>query len=206
MAKVSVTYKQDRRKEIIEACKELYRTMGFRAITLKDISEATSFSRPSIYNYFKTKEEIFLGILTEEYDSWKKDLEEIIASHTSLTKEALADCIAKTLVQRETLLKISAMNLYEIEENSSIEQLQEYKIAFRSAQNAVYGCIDKFLSEEAEEKKPLMQYAFFPFMYGIYPYTNLTEKQKEAMNNVQITYQSKDIYEITNMFLLQVLK
>ena len=45
-----------RREEIVNACEKLYRTMSFREITLKEISEETSFSRPSIYNYFATKE------------------------------------------------------------------------------------------------------------------------------------------------------
>ena len=56
-----------RREEIMDACEKLYETMGFHSITIKNISTETSFSRPSIYNYFQTKEEIFLGLLTREY-------------------------------------------------------------------------------------------------------------------------------------------
>ena len=41
-----------RREEIINACEQLYRTMSFREITLKEIGKITSFSRPTIYNYF----------------------------------------------------------------------------------------------------------------------------------------------------------
>ena len=37
-----------RREEIINACAELYKTMGFREITLKDIGARTSFTRTSI--------------------------------------------------------------------------------------------------------------------------------------------------------------
>ena len=46
-----------KREEIINACEQLYQTMSFREITLKEISTITSFSRPTIYNYFETKEE-----------------------------------------------------------------------------------------------------------------------------------------------------
>ena len=53
-----------RREEIINACEQLYRTMSFREITLKEIGKITSFSRPTIYNYFETKEEIFLALST----------------------------------------------------------------------------------------------------------------------------------------------
>ena len=62
MPKTSPEYMENRRNEIINACKKLYETMDFKDITIKEISTATSFSRPSIYNYFETKEEIFLAI------------------------------------------------------------------------------------------------------------------------------------------------
>ena len=51
-----------RREEIINACEQLYQSMSFREITLKEIGSVVPFSRPTIYNYFQTKEEIFLAL------------------------------------------------------------------------------------------------------------------------------------------------
>ena len=47
-----------RREEIIKACEELYDKYNFKDITIKLISEHTSFSRPSIYNYFESKSQL----------------------------------------------------------------------------------------------------------------------------------------------------
>ena len=74
MAKESLELIAQRKSEVIDACETLYRTKGFREVTIKDISTETSFSRPSIYNYFETKEEIFLALLTREYDQWTEKL------------------------------------------------------------------------------------------------------------------------------------
>ena len=63
-----------RREEIINACEQLYQTMSFKEITIKEISGVTSFSRPTIYNYFQTKEEIFLALFEREYNRWNEDL------------------------------------------------------------------------------------------------------------------------------------
>ena len=52
-----------RREEIITACETLYQTMSFKDITIKEIGAVTSFTRTSIYNYFQTKEEIFLALM-----------------------------------------------------------------------------------------------------------------------------------------------
>lgn len=195
-----------RRNEIVNACAELYKSMGFREITLKEIGEFTSFSRPSIYNYFKTKEEIFLALLKREYECWTCDIRSIIRNNESLSVEELSKELSKTLEKREKLLKISAMNLYEIEDNSSLERLEEFKVAFRGALSAVNDCVEKFLPEKAEEKKPLIQYGFFPFTYGIYPYVYPTEKQAAAMEKVGVDYEKSTIYEMAYRFLCQILR
>ena len=78
MPKGSPELTASRRNEIIRACEKLYQTMSFKQITLKEIGNETSFSRPTIYNYFETKEEIFLALFEEEYERWNADLEKII--------------------------------------------------------------------------------------------------------------------------------
>ena len=60
MPKGSPELTASRKEEIVNACEKLYQIMSFKEITLKEISVETSVSRPSINNYFQTKEEIFL--------------------------------------------------------------------------------------------------------------------------------------------------
>ena len=77
MPKGSEELTHARKEEIIDACAALYETMGFRDITIRDIGAKTSFTRTSIYNYFQTKEEIFLALLQREHERWSADLEEL---------------------------------------------------------------------------------------------------------------------------------
>ncbi len=129
----------------MDACERLYETMGFQSITIKNISTETSFSRPSIYNYFQTKEEIFLGLLTREYMKWNDALKSIIGRNADMDEDVLARAIAKSMEERKTLLKISAMNLYEIEENSRDELLVEYKKTFKDSIQLFDECLKKHL-------------------------------------------------------------
>ena len=78
MPKGSDALTNARKEEIIDACAALYETMGFRDITIRDIGDRTSFTRTSIYNYFQTKEEIFLALLQREHEAWIADLEEMV--------------------------------------------------------------------------------------------------------------------------------
>lgn len=119
-----------RKEEIINACEKLYEKSSFKEITIKLIGEKTSFSRPSIYNYFQTKEEIFLSLLQREYEKWIEDLENIYNKNEKLEKEDFADLLAKTIEKRVKLLKLLSMNLYDIEENSRVENLVEFKKSY----------------------------------------------------------------------------
>ncbi len=194
----------NRKEEIINACAKLYETKSFKEINIKNIGEETTFSRTSIYNYFETKEEIFLELLKREYRLWNEDLEKIIKNN-KLSKEELATKIAKSVSKRKNLLKLLSMNLYDIEENSSIESLTEFKVLFGRALKNVGECISKFTDFNEEEKDKFL-YSFFPFMYGVYPYTNVTFKQKEAMKRAQIDYSYMTIYQMTYDAVLKMLK
>ena len=118
MPKASQARTNARKEEIISACAALYETMSFKDITLKDISQATSFTRTSIYNYFQTKEEIFLALLQREYDLWRQDLLVLLDTHEAMTADAFAAALSHTLARRARMLKLLSMNHYDMEANS----------------------------------------------------------------------------------------
>ena len=72
MPKGSPELTASRREEIVNACEKLYQTMSFKEITIKEIGAVTSFTRTSIYNYFQTKEEIFLALMQREYERGRR--------------------------------------------------------------------------------------------------------------------------------------
>lgn len=194
-----------RREEIICACEKLYRTMSFKDITLKDIGNETSFSRPTIYNYFQTKEEIFLALFELEYKRWNEDLEKILEKEKTLTRKQIAEKIAHSLEKREQLLKLLAMNNYDMEANSRIELLTSFKAAYGRSMDNIDSILSKFCPQISEQERQNIIYVFFPFMFGIYPYVKVTEKQKKAMNDAQIGFIDHSIYEITYDCLIRLL-
>ncbi len=150
MPKSSEEQAQARRDEIVNACAELYETMSFRDITLKEIGQRTSFTRTSIYNYFQTREEIFLALTQREYEAWTADLDD-----------------------------------------GAIRALQR--------------CLQAYFPQMTEAEVQNFLYLFLPFMFGIYPYTSVTEKQREAMRLAQVSYPSFTVYELSRTFVEKVL-
>ena len=167
MPKGSEALASARREEIVSACAALYETMPFREITLKEIGQKTSFTRTSIYNYFQTREEIFLALLQREYEAWTADLE-ALQSRTP-ADAAFADALAATLERRVCMLKLMAMNLYDIEANSRLENLVAFKEAYGRSMRQVCRCLEQAFPAMPEADRRRFLYAFFPFLFGVYP-------------------------------------
>ena len=195
-----------RKEEIIKACEKLYKKENFKDITLKHIGEKTSFSRTSIYNYFQTKEEIFLALFQREYEKWIDALNKMYEENEKLSKEEFASKLAHTIEERPTLLKLLSMNMYDMEENSRMEVLIEFKKAYGDSMKMVRKCLDKFFKSMREEEKEEFIFLFFPLMYGIYPYAEVTTKQQVAMEKADVPFKYLSIYEITYKGIIKLLK
>lgn len=196
MPKGSEALTNARREEIIEGCARLYETVSFKEITMKEISTAISLTRASIYNYFQTKEEIFLALLQREYERWTARLEKAREEHEKMSREEFARELAHSLEERQQLLKLLSMNLYDLEENCRFERLVEFKVVYGRALAEVGNCLEKFFPEMTEEERQDFLYLFFPFLFGVYPYTVVTDKQRRAMDEAGLLYREQTVYEI----------
>ena len=194
-----------RKEEIVNACEKLYQTMSFKDITLKEIGKVTTFTRTSIYNYFQTKEEIFLALYEREYDRWNLELVSILEENEALSDKELADKIAVSIEHRAQLLKLLSMNNYDMEKNSRPEPLISFKRAYGASLTNVKRLLKKFRPDMSEQDIRNFIYIFFPFMFGIYPYTSVTDKQKAAMEAAGVDYVYQSIYELTYSCLMRLL-
>lgn len=196
MPKGSEELTHARKEEIIRACASLYETMSFKDITIKEIGAATSFTRTSIYNYFQTKEEIFLALFQQEYEEWTAELERIIREKEAMTVDELAQALAHSLEKRGMLLKLLSMNLYDMEENSRLELLVSFKTAFGDSIRAVSQLLEKFCPQMDAAERQRFIFSFFPFIYGVYPYTTVTEKQRAAMDAAGVDFTYLSVYQM----------
>ena len=194
-----------RRSEIVHACRELYQTMSFKDITIKEISEYTSFSRPSIYNYFATKESIFLEIFRAEYALWCDDMDAIIKQHKKLNVPEFSSKLAQTLENRPVLLKLLSMNLYDLEENCSLDDLTVFKQEYRRALDTVECLLTTYFPQMDQSARDRFIYIFFPFMFGLYPYANVTQKQKQAMIAAGIKFPTQRVYDFAYQTIFSLL-
>ena len=206
MPKGSKELTKARKDEIVNACAELYDKMPYKEITPGKISELTSFTRTSIYNYFKTREEIFLALLQREYEEWTRALTALAESKNALDADGFAREIAHSLSCRGRMFKLLSVNIYEIEAESREENLVLFKRAYGTAIEALRACLRRFFPALEKKDEEVFVYAFLPFLFGVYPYAHATQKQISAMQKAGVEVPSLSEFSLVSDFLKALLE
>ncbi len=65
--------------------------------------------------------------------------------------------------------------------------------------------LEKYCPEIGASERERILYVFYPFMFGIYPYTAVTEKQRNAMQAAGVDFAYPTVYELTCTCLTRLL-
>ena len=88
------------------------------------------------------------------------------------------------------------MNLYDLESGSRIENLASSKRVYNLSLKAVARCLKTHYPAVTDDDAEGFIYAFYPFLFGVYPYTSGTEMQIKAMEIAGVERREYTIAEI----------
>ena len=83
------------------------------------------------------------------------------------------------------------MNNYDMEANSRQELLNTFKQSYGRSMHLMCMLLEKFCPDMGVTDIQNFIYIFYPFMFGIYPYTAVTEKQRVLCSESTHTPQSQ---------------
>ena len=76
-----------RRKEIIDAAREVFACKGFNEATLDDVAERAEFGKGTLYNYFPNKEALFLSVIEDCFETMKGIAEEAFSANLTFAEK-----------------------------------------------------------------------------------------------------------------------
>ena len=101
---MKVSKKEKNRQAILEVAGELFLSKGFGAVSMREIAEVCDIATGTLYNYFKSKGQIFIEIvihkqfkLTTKFDENAKTYTELVAS---IKKQIISDVGTITEVEK----------------------------------------------------------------------------------------------------------
>lgn len=83
--------------EIVKHAADVFSQTGYHASKIQDIATAAGIGKGTVYEYFRTKEQLFLAV----YDAWMSEFEQIIRTRIESAEDALTkvDAIRDSAVE-----------------------------------------------------------------------------------------------------------
>lgn len=112
------------KKSIIEAAKRVFQKWGLHKTTMEDIAHEAGKGKSTLYYYYKSKDEIFEAMITDEFSNI------IIKAKTSVSKvssskEKLKKYIATMLTEIKKTVSVYPLVKGELKGNQYIEKLRK---------------------------------------------------------------------------------
>lgn len=126
---MSLEDKQRRRNELLAGARTLFHRSG-ELPAVADIAHATGLAKGTVYLYFRTKEEIFVALLDDDFARLMQALGDTIArlpADPALAASALAQGFVDTLSTLPDLLPLAALAHGVLERNLPVAAMRDFK-------------------------------------------------------------------------------
>ena len=121
-------HNEEFRQEILDAAKDLFVNEGYEKFSMHRLAEKTAYSPPTIYLYFKDKDDLFFAMCEEVAGRFFADLTDIRTAHGDPLDS----------------LRQALLNLIKVGFNNPAE----YKFLFITRPQA-YGTLEEFMEKES---------------------------------------------------------
>lgn len=176
-----------RRDAILTAARAHFSELDYEEISLNGIAREAGFSKPNVYRYFTTREEIFLAIFEEEQGQF---VDALIARLKRIRTKDPVDAIARAWVEvalkHRVWLDLLPQLSTSMERNSSVEQIVEFKkVGYErfgrliEAFHSVYPTIDQVGWASVAQ-------CGYSLMAGLWPHANPGDNVVEAMQHPDV--------------------
>jgi len=133
---ITETAKAAKANHILEKAYELYEKGTFKSIKMIDIANASGVSKGTMFNYFSTKEKLFLEILKREYQVRFENLISSFKKQNVLDFEGFKNIILNEmesiLLEDSVLMRLTAIMHNILEENLDYETALSFKLDFHN--------------------------------------------------------------------------
>jgi len=142
----------DKRQEIIEKVKDLYKTYGIKSVTMDDVAHHLAISKKTLYQFFKDKDELVKSVV--ECDFKQKNLGSMIdSSNLSAIQEVYEYYkMQKKMIKDHKPSFIYDLRKYYPEVFSKVQQRMRERILSNTKANIYKGKKEKIYRSDLDEE------------------------------------------------------
>lgn len=157
------------RARVLAASVEIFGTRGYRATSMNEIAAGVGLSKPTLYHYFRNKEELLVRIYSEVLDESLRTAREIVAAAATPLeglRELLVSRVVYTCENRE-LLKIC----FEEEDELRPDLAEELLVRRRAFEDVAVAALERHLAAHPEVRLSMAPKVFVNLCLGAVNWT-----------------------------------
>jgi AcrR family transcriptional regulator len=174
--------KEARRQELLNAAEGLFLEGDGSLPSVAAVAKAAGLAKGTVYLYFRTKEEIFLGLLEWRLLEWIADMQGALAAAPSPPDpDATVDAVCRYLFAEPSVLALASYGKSTLEHNVDMDRYVEFKRAINENLGRLGAEVHRLnpgLPREAATRLLLHSYAF---VIGLWQFTSASPERREAM-------------------------
>ncbi len=203
MAKIRSTSDEEKakKKEHIKSCAlSLYQKSG-QLCSVDKIVKESGVAKGTFYLYFKTKEEVFLDILSDMYMAYLNEVFQEL-NFEKMTLELLADSLVKPLIGNKDFLRLASIGPGILEKNVSEEKIIEFKLMLMQAMQKLGEVFLHLNPKLKPEKVSEMIVISFSLIIGVFQQSDISGELKKLSENPEIKDLFIDFESVTSRSLI----
>ncbi len=170
---------ENRVSEIVRCAIEIYEKDGLERLNFLEISKKTNFTRPTIYKYFSTKEEVMLSLILHYMEKLVQEVCGGIDENSSA--EQVARVLTNGFENAPQFMDLFGILYTVIEKNSCVEALANFKREIMAYQAPLAQCIQRATKCSSEIQVYKFLVLAMSLALGLYPMCKLSDVQKQAI-------------------------
>ena len=173
--------RQIRINQITTAMIELMEDLPFDKITMKKLGEKLSFTRNNLYQYVKSKNEVILLIIQQDFIDWANDLHHNLQTLNPTSLGGFCKAWVQTAVKYPRILHWFPLLGELIEKDVTLEKLIPFKKSYFKILEAVKKDIIKVLPKLDSAQAERLVYFHLRVLPHLFHLYNESGVQKEAI-------------------------
>lgn len=124
--------KEARRADILKVALHRFTLSPYQELSMAETAEEAGVAKGTLYLYFKSKEEMFLSIYTDQLNAWLDELDKrLVEAGGEASIARLVSAIGESLGSRKPLLQLTAILHTVLEQNVDYAAAKRFKGWFK---------------------------------------------------------------------------
>lgn len=119
--------KKRRHYDILKAAERLWANTSYSELSMNEVAREAKLAKGTLYLYFKTKEELFLALLSEHLSGWMRHLTALLEERKPQKSQELADVLVESCQGQEPLRRLLLLLGVVLDQKVDVETARNFR-------------------------------------------------------------------------------